>query len=199
VLSQICGQSAALAATAPLLEQFGIDSSYADGTYLINYLQNVGAVRVSGVEFNYRQPLKFLPSWGRGLSLRYNITQLHLQGSMLSDFSSFIRRSMNWGVSLDRPRYNVRLNWNLRGRQRQAAIAGGAEPGTFAYTNPRLTLDAEGEYRITRAIGIFAGVRNVTGRPFVVERYGPNTPAYARRYQRDDYGVAISVGLKGSF
>ncbi len=186
-------------ATVPLLEQYGIDSSYANGGYVISTLQNVGQARISGVEFNYRQPLKFMPSWGRGVSIRYNITQLHLQGTGLADFSTFIRRSMNWGVSLERPRYSVRLNWNLRGRQRQASVAGVAEPGTYAYMNPRLTLDADGEYRLTKAIGIFLGARNVTGRPFIVERYGPSTPAYARRYQRDDYGVAISLGLKGSF
>ena len=188
-----------LVATAPLLEQYGIDDSYADGSYIISYLENVGQARISGVEFNYRQPLKFLPPWARGVNVRYNITQLHLQGNGLADFSAFIRRTMNWGVSLDRPRYNIRLNWNYRGRQRQGVIGGAAEPGTYAYADPRLTVDLDCEVRVTKAIGFFAGARNITGVPFVSERYGPHTPPYARRFQRDDYGIAISVGMKGSF
>jgi hypothetical protein len=65
--------------------------------------------------------------------------------------------------------------------------------------NPRLTMDLDAEYRFTKAVGLFLGARNITGEPFVFECYGPNTPAYARRTERDDYGTAISVGLKGSF
>ena len=186
-------------ATTELLDQYGVDDSYATGGYLISYLQNVGQARITGTEFNYRQPLKFLPQWARGVSVRYNITQLHLQGNVLADFSGFIRRNQNWGVSLDRPKFNLRLNWNDRGRQRLNAIGGVTEPGTYAYMNPRLTMDVDLEYRFTKRIGFFTGARNITGAPFVYERYAPNTPGYARRFQRDDYGVAISAGLKGSF
>ena len=53
------------------------------------------------------------------------------------------------------------------------------------------------EFRVTKAIGFFAAQHHRV--PFVYERYGPNTPAYARRFQRDDYGIAISLGMKGSF
>ena len=154
---------------------------------------------MTGVEFNYRQPLRFLPHWARGLNVRYNLTQLHLQGNGLSDFSTFIHRSQNWGVSLDRPTFGVRLNWNYRGRQRQGAVGAPAEPGTYNYMHPRLTLDVEADYRFSKRLGLFVGARNVTAEPFIVERYGPSTPPYARRFQRDDYGVAISLGVKGAF
>jgi TonB-dependent receptor len=186
-------------ATPELLDRYEIDPTYGDGTYLIRTLQNAGQARVTGVEFNYRQPLRFLPHFARGVNVRYNITQLRLQGNTLSDFSAFIRKTQNWGVSLDRPKYNVRLNWNYRGRQRQGAVGGTAEPGTFAYMAPRLTLDVDAEYRFNRRIGVFVGGRNVTGVPFIIERYGTNTPPYARRHQRDDYGVALSAGVKGTF
>ncbi|MCX6954611.1 MAG: TonB-dependent receptor [Verrucomicrobia bacterium] len=186
-------------ATAALVEQYGIDSSYGDSGYTITTLQNAGSARISGWEFNYRQPLKFLPNWARGVNIRYNITQLHLEGNTLSDFSAFIRRSENYGISLDRPKYSLRLNWNSRGRQRQGLVGGAAEPSTYTYVAPRLTMDIDGEYRFSKSLGFFLGARNITGVPFIIERYGPNTPAYARRYQRDDYGIAISAGVKGSF
>ena len=185
--------------TPELLDLYGIDSSYGAGGYVLSTQENVGDARITGVEFNVRQPLKFLPPWARGVNVRYNLTQLHLVGSELSDFSTFVRRTQNWGISLDRPKFNVRLNWNYRGRQRQAAIAGRAEPGTFSYAHPRLTMDIDAEYRFSRKIGVFLGARNITGEPFILERYGPNTPPYARQFQRDDYGIAISAGLKGAF
>ena len=186
-------------ATAALMEQYGIDDMYADSGYVVTYLQNAGQARITGVEFNYRQPLKFLPPFARGVNVRYNLTQLHLAGNTLSDFSAFIRRSQNWGISLDRPKFNLRLNWNYRGRQRQGIIGGAAEAGTYSYMAPRLTMDVDGEYRFSQRLGLFLGARNITGEPFLLERYGPNTPAYARGYQRDDYGIALSAGLKGSF
>lgn len=188
-----------LDATPELLARYDIDPTYEQGGYILRTQTNVGDARVTGVEFNYRQPLKFLPEWARGVNVRYNTTQLHLEGSALADFSSFTRKTQNWGISLDRPKYNVRLNWNYRGRIRQAVVGGTAEPGTYAYINPRLTLDADVEYRFSRRIGIFAGARNLTAEPFIYERYGPNTPAHARRHQRSDYGIAISAGVKGSF
>jgi hypothetical protein len=60
-------------------------------------------------------------------------------------------------------------------------------------------VDVDCEYRVTKTIGFFVGARNITGVPFVYERYGPNTPPYARRYDRNDYGIAISAGMKGTF
>lgn len=185
--------------TPELLEQYGIDSSYGAGGYVISTQENVGAARITGFEFSYRQPLKFLPHWARGVSLRYNLTRLHLEGNRLADFSTFISRSENWGISLDRPKFNLRLNWNARGRQRRAAVGGRAEPGTYSYMAPRLTMDVDAEYRFTRRLGVFLGARNITGEPFIEERYGPNTPGYARRFVRTDYGIAISLGVKGAF
>lgn len=187
-------------ATAELLDQYGIDDSYANGEYLVSYLMNVGQARIQGWEFDYRQPLnKLVPTWARGLSLRYNVTRLTLDGNTGSDFSSFIRKNMNWGVSFERPKYSVRMNWNYRGRQRQTLITGVAEALTYQYMAPRLTMDVDAEYRVSRGLGFFAAARNITGQPFVVERFGPNTPDYARRYQRNDYGVAITLGVRGSF
>ena len=53
--------------------------------------------------------------------------------SAAANFAGYIPRSGSWGISLTRPGYNLRVNWNYRGRQRRAAVATGAsiEPGTF--------------------------------------------------------------------
>ena len=120
-------------------------------------------------------------------------------GDSPSDFSSFIRRSQNWGINLERPKYNVGLNWNHRGRQGQGAGGGTAEPGTYADMNSRLTLVAEVEYRFSRRLGLFSGGHNITGEPFVIERYGSNTPPHACRHQCADYGIALFAGVERSF
>ncbi len=187
-------------ATPELLDFYGIDSTFATGNYVLRSQQNVsGATRIDGIEFSYRQPLKFLPAWGRGVNVRYNITKLKLSGDVQADFDGFIPLSQNWGISLDRPKFNVRLNWNSRGRQNRALIGGTAEPGTREYVRARLSLDVEAEYRIVKYLGLFVGARNVTREPEIVQRYGPGTPGYARTYQRADYGTTIAAGLKGTF
>jgi TonB-dependent receptor len=187
-------------ATPELLELYGIDQSYSTENYILRSQQNVsGATRIDGIEFSYRQPLKFLPAWARGVNVRYNVTKLKLSGDALSDFDGFIPLSQNWGISLDRPKFNVRLNWNSRGRQDRAIVSGVAEPGTREYVRARLSLDLEAEYRIGKHLGVFLGARNVTREPEIIQRYGPSTPGYARTYQRSDYGTTIATGVKGSF
>ena len=186
--------------TPELLELYGIDQSYVNGGYILRTQRNLDtAARVDGLEFSYRQPLKFLPDWARGVYVRYNITKLSLSGDAEANFNRFIPLSQNWGVSLDRKKYNIRLNWNSRGRQQRGLITGVAEPGTYEYVRARLTLDVEMEYRFRKELAVFAGARNVTGEPEVVQRYGPNTPGYARNFQVAHHGATISVGVKGTF
>jgi len=190
--------SVRLEATPELLAEYGFDRSYLN--YDIVTLQNIGSVRVSGVEFEYRQPLTFLPEWARGVSIFANGTSLHLEGASIANFSGFIRKTTNWGVSLSRPRYTVKLNWNQRGRQRGAPVTGvNILPGTFAYVNPRLYLDGSLEWRATRRVAVFANVRNITGVYFQSEIYGPATPSYARKTAYDQYGAQGIFGIKGSF
>jgi len=186
--------------TLELLDFYGIDPTFATGNYVLRSQQNIpGTTRIDGIEFNYRQPLKFLPAWARGVNIRYNITKLKLSDETQSDFNGFIPLSQNWGISLDRPKFNVRLNWNSRGRQNRAVVGGAAELGTREYIRDRVSLDVEAEYRIQKHLGLFVGARNVTREPEIFQRYGPSTPGFARAYQRADFGTTIAAGVKGTF
>jgi iron complex outermembrane recepter protein len=185
-------------ATLEQLDDFGFDESYLG--YDIVTLSNVGDAKISGIEFDYRQSLTFLPKWASGVSIFANGTSLHLQGASLSDFSGFISKTTNWGVSLSRPRYTVKLNWNLRGRQRLAAVTGANVPaGSYSYRSPRQTLDLNAEWRVTRSISLFANLRNITNVRWREETYGPDTPAYARYTNVFEYGAQGIFGVKGSF
>jgi len=190
--------SVRLPSTPALLAEFGFDDSYLG--YDIVTRENAGDASVSGIEFEYRQTLTFLPAWAKGVSIFANGTTLHLEGASTADFSGFISKTANWGISLSRPRYTVKANWNLRGRQRLAAVTGVNVPaGTYQYRNPRLTLDLNAEWRVTPRITLFANLRNVTNVTWRTESYGPDTPAYARETISVQYGAQGIFGIKGSF
>lgn len=185
-------------ATPELLANFGLNDDYLD--YDIITKENVGDARVSGIDFDYQQPLSFLPHWARGTMMFFNMTKTHLEGNSTANFSGFTRESINWGVSVSRPRYNVKLTWNMRGRQRQGQLTGtGVPPGTYVYLPDYLTLNVNAEYRFTRRLAAFTVIRNIANKPLIEERYGSVTPNYARISNYQNLGSQISIGLKGEF
>jgi TonB-dependent receptor len=185
-------------ATLELLAQYELSDDYID--YEIVTKNNVGDALVSGIDFDYQQPLAFLPSWAHGLLVFFNLTKTHLEGNATANFSGFTRESTNWGISLSRPRYNLKLSWNYRGRQRGAAITGtGVPAGAYVYNPEYLTLNVNAEYRFSRRLAFWVLVRNVANKPLIEERYGAVTPEYARISNYQNLGAQISIGLKGEW
>ena len=76
---------------------------------------------------------------------------------------------------------------------------GGAAAGFYQYFDSRVTVDVNAEYRINRNLALFANARNLFDEPQDLLRENANTPGYASQYQREELGVQITVGLKGSF
>ncbi|MBL9202320.1 MAG: TonB-dependent receptor, partial [Opitutaceae bacterium] len=183
-------------ATPELLAEFGLNDDYLD--YDVITKQNVGDARVTGFEFDYQQPLAFLPAWAGGTLAFFNVTKSHLEGASTANFSGFTRESINWGLSLNRPRWNLKLTWNQRGRQRLGAVTGaGVAPGTYTYNPEYLTLNVNAEWRIARRFAAFTVIRNIANKPLITEIYGQGTPRYARISNYQNLGSQISVGLKG--
>jgi hypothetical protein len=117
-----------------------------------------------------------------------------------SSLAGFISRSASWGVSLTRPKFNVRVNWNYRGRQRNGAVTGvGIEPGTFNYSSKRLYVDVLGEYYFWKRVALFVNLRNVGDATEDTEILGPSTPEHAQFRQRIDYASLWTIGVKGTF
>ena len=76
----------------------------------------------------------------------------------------------------------------------------GIEPGTYNYRSKLLNIDISAEYYIHRTLGIFMSMRNFHGATEDTKIYGPNTPAWAKFRQRDDYGGSLwTAGIKGTF
>jgi iron complex outermembrane recepter protein len=172
------------------------------GIYQVSTQFNVpGVIRTKGIEVDYRQALTFLPQWARGLHFTANFSSQ--RGKNTFDyFQNMIPFNVNWGLSLTRQKFNLRINENYRGIQRRnmtALTTRGIEPGTYTYRTKRLYIDVSGEYYLRRSFGLFISIRNIGSATEDQKIYGPNTPRYARFRQSDDYSSLWTFGVKGTF
>lgn len=155
---------------------------------------------MTGLDVNYKQVLTFLPDWARGIQVFGNISTQRAQGDQATNFSGFIPKTCNWGISLTRDRFDIRANWNYRGRARRGLVSGrGIEPDTYTWSAARLYLDITAEYRLNRKFSVFGSVRNLNNAPEDFEVAGPNTPAAARFRQREEFSALLTFGIKGTF
>ncbi len=170
------------------------------GIYQVITQFNVGdPIRMKGLEIDYRHALTFLPNWARGVQFSANYSSQRARNSF-SYFQDMNPFTINWGLSLTRPKFNLRINENYRGIQRRAAVVGrGIQDGTYNYRPKRLYIDVSGEYYIRRSLGVFLSIRNIGGATEDTKIYGADTPRYARFRQRDDYSSLWTFGVKGSF
>jgi hypothetical protein len=121
-------------------------------------------------------------------------------GVNAGQFAGFYPKSGNWGISLTRETYNVRLNWNYLGRARRGPVTGRSiEPGTFTWGSKRSYIDVTAERSLGRRFALFANLRNVNDPTDDVEIHGPSTPAAAQFRQRAEFGSLWTFGVKGSF
>jgi TonB-dependent receptor len=172
------------------------------GVYEVTTNHNLTSmVRMTGVEFDYKQALTFLPQWARGVQVFANASAQRATGEGAANFAGYAPRTANWGWSLNRPKYAVRMNWNYRSPQRRGLIAVGRsiEPNTYNWGSKRLYLDVSADYILNRRFTLFASMRNIANQTEDSKIYGPNTPDYAKFRQRVDYGSAWTFGLRGTF
>jgi len=162
-------------------------------------LQN--QVRMTGIDFNYKQALTFLPPWARGLQIFANGSAQRAIGDETNAMANYIPRSGSWGISLSRPAYNLRVNWNYRGKHRRGLVAAGRsiEPNTYNWGTKRLYLDVLGEYYFYKRFAVFANLRNIGDATEDFEIHNPRTPEHAQFRQREDFGSLWTFGLKGTF
>ena len=189
-------------ATPEFLAPYGLDRATYEPYYVATNYNIPGLVRMEGTEFDYKQALTFLPHWARGVQVFANMTAQRATGDETASFSSYQPRVYNWGISLTRPKFNVRANWNFRGPRRTTPIAASPrsiEPGSFNYIGKAHYIDLKGEYNLTPRFGVFLSIRNLGNAPEDVLRYGPGTPDYAKIFSRYDYAQLWTVGVKGSY
>jgi hypothetical protein len=67
------------------------------------------------------------------------------------------------------------------------------------YFAARTQLDLNAAYQLNRKFSLNVSVSNALNVPQTMLIYGSQTPAYARQSRESEYGIALAVGLKGSF
>jgi TonB-dependent receptor len=186
--------------TPEFLALYSLDPNVYGGYDVATSHNVAGTVRTEGWDFNYKQALTFLPPWARGVQVFVNGSAQRVTGDDTVSFAGFIPRSGSWGVSLTRPQYNLRVNWNYRGRSRNALVTGNSiEPGTFNWTSKRLYVDVVGEYNLWKRTAFFFNLRNVGDATEDVKVFGPSTPEVARFRTRIDYASLWTFGIKSTF
>ena len=122
-------------------------------------------------------------------------------GNGADNFSGYVPRTGSWGISLTRQKYNLRMNWNYRGRQRRALVASSTsiEPGNSNWGSKRMNIDVMGEYYFWKRFAVFANLRNLHDAAEDFEIAGPSTPEHAQFDRRIEYGSLWTFGVKGTF
>ena len=185
-------------APTDFFDLYGIDPSVYGGYDVATQRNIPGTVKTSGLDFSYKQALTRLPHWARGVQVFANASAQRVTGEAAENFAGYVPRVYSWGVSLTRQKFNVRANWNYRGRQRDGAGLA-SDPQSYTWLGKKLNLDLQGEYFIRRGLALFANLRNVNDATEDVEITGPATPAHAQFRSRQDFGSLWTVGVKGSF
>lgn len=183
-------------ATLEDLEELGLEPQYVN--WNINTKFNAGDARISGAEFEVRQSLRFLGRWGAPFNIFANGTYLKLEGNRDADFTTFVPKSANWGISYSRQRLQLSARWNYRGVNRRGA-APAFGPDAYTYYPASTRLDVSASYQVSRRLTVIASVNNVSYVPERTLRYGSSTPEYARYTVTKEYGIALGLGVKGSF
>jgi iron complex outermembrane receptor protein len=184
-------------ATAADLQALNLDSRYA-GWRLSTTYNLTSVARVTGFEFNLRHSLGFLGSWARGLQVFANGTKLDLDGDQDAEFGTFVPESANWGLTWSRKPVTVMLKWNYRGAQQRGALPG-LGTDAYEYVRGRIPVDLNLDVQLRPNLFLYFNGQNIFDRPEILERYGSQTPAYARRYQEMTHGVQLTLGVKGTF
>jgi iron complex outermembrane receptor protein len=188
-------------ATPEFLSLYGLDPNIYDAYDVSTQTNLATTVRMTGMDFNYKQPLNFLPSWARGVAVFANATAQRATGDQSNSLSGYTPRLANWGASLSRSKYNLRVKWNYKGRQRRGAVAAGRsiDPGTYNWGPSRLLCDVSGEYFVGKNVALFFNLNNITDYPNDVEISGPRTPEHAQLSSRILYASLWTFGIKGTF
>jgi TonB-dependent receptor len=189
--------------TPDLLATYGIQDDGSYSNYDLVTQNNAGDAKITGVEFNYRQSLTFLPAWASGFQVFVNATKLQLSGSTTADFTGFNPSKLAGGVNFIRARYFIKLNYSYQGETRRGAVAAsaanGIPAGTYNYQGKRARLGISAQYSLAKSLSVYASIMDLGGFELLNRQYAPSTPEYARGNRIQELGYYTTIGIKGSF
>jgi TonB-dependent receptor len=186
-------------ATPEFLDLYSLDPAIY-GIYDVQTQENLQSrVRMEGLDINYKQALTFLPHWARGLQVFGNASSLRALGEASANFTGFVPRTFNGGFSFAREKYNMKLSWNYRGRNRGSLVAAGRSiaANTYRWGAAQKYLTFTGEYYFHKTFAVYADLHNAVQNDD--EIVGAETPGFAKLTARQQYRGLWTFGVRGSF
>lgn len=147
--------------------------------------ENANQGRITGLELNYQQQLRMLPSPFDGLGFSINYTFVDSEVSVFSrpgETLPFFKQADDIGnVALFYEKYGfeVRVAWSRTGAYLTAI---GATVNEDNFVRERETMDAKVSYRLTRRIKLFADVINFRQEPLEEYIGQPNRGTATEKY-----------------
>ncbi len=171
------------------LNALGLDPMYAG--YQLSTQYNLGKGSIDGYEFSARQPLAVFGSWGKPFDVFAN-------ASYFTDISGLKGRTINAGatIRLDPITFSTKVNYRT-GRRGAAVAAMGT--GAYEYEGPRTAVDVSISWLLTKHLSMFFGGTNIFSEDPTAERYGAETPEWAKRFRVQQFGAQYQLGIRGTF
>ncbi len=187
--------------TPEFLSLYSLDWDTYEAYFVATNYNVPGLVRMEGTEFDYKQVLTFLPQWARAVQIFANMTAQRAVGDVTASFSNYQPRVYNWGASLTRPKYDVRMNWNYRGPHRTHRDVGAQHRAGLLQLDRAGPLHRpQGANTISALASASSSVSGIWVTPLETSSaLAPKTPDYAKTFLRYDYAQLWTVGVKGSF
>jgi TonB-dependent receptor len=158
---------------------------------------NADSGRISGIEFNVYQPLKFLPSPFDGFGIDANLTTITSSETIPTrpgeDIPFFRQpgRIANATVFYEKYGFSARVAWNYSGRQIYTLASNVLND---VYRNTRKQYDVQLRYRFTSRYAVTAAVRNLTREPEQFS-YGINGLMRTSRLLDRDYKLGFDFNF----
>ena len=155
----------------------GFDGLY-EG-YRLTTQANGGTARLTGIEFNYQQQMKFkaLPRWVQGLGVYANYTYLKTKGDYgnsaaaaqaSSELAGFVPRTGNLGLSW------LGHGWDLRVQEIWRGVyltTNSTNAALVRYQLNRITTNVKVRYLFSERYILFIDVENILASPYTKQNY----------------------------
>ncbi|MDR2675887.1 MAG: TonB-dependent receptor [Opitutaceae bacterium] len=196
-----------------IIEFYGLDLSEFPNAYLVRPERIPGTLVTSGLELSGRYNLDpLLPSWARGLRVRFNISRSTITGGdeLAASFGAQKMYLFPWSaggsLTLERKYFTIAVSgkWNDTQRRAYYAVEIGAAngryaPGTYEYIQPTFRLDLDLTVKLTRRLSLFINGRDINNYTQEHLRYAPDTPEFLKTYRRLHYEAVWTAGMKAVF
>jgi TonB-dependent receptor len=183
-------------ATAEDLDALQLESQYIG--WEITTTNNGGSAQTNGIEFSLQHSLQPLGKWGQAFQVFVNGSKLKVSGAQSAEFTGFVPKSANWGFTYNHKRLKLTTRWNYRAKRLSSVVAA-LGPNGAQYFSASTTMDMNVDFRLTPRLALFANFQNLLGETERLERYGDETPQYARFTKDTNSGTFLTFGVKGSF